>query len=376
MDRIERIGVKGYRRLQDINLEMRDLMVMIGANGSGKTSFLDLLSLLSASAKGNLNDALSHRGGLSQILTRGKAKQLTISVSEKEMRYQVLLDLENLSYTIDQESLSKVCLNSKGDLLSLIDSNDFDIFYLDPYLGEISPHWQYDYKETALSQVPKTYQESEKFRKMLASCTYYGAIDVSEKSPIRLTQVMRPAKLPGSKGEDLIPCLYDLRENDRDRFEIIENIISAAFPDFEYLSFPPVAAGTMSMTWKDKNFSQPLYIHELSEGTLRFLWLVTLLQSQHLSTITLIDEPEVSLHPELLRHLVYCLREASKRTQLVIATHSDRLIRFLEPKEVMICDLEDGEAKMAWADSLDLDKWLEDYTLDQIWAMNVIGGRP
>ncbi len=99
-------------------------------------------------------------------------------------------------------------------------------------------------------------------------------------------------------------------------------------------------------------------------------------QSQSLTTITLLDEPEVSLHPELLRHLVYLMREASKYTQLIVATHSDRLIRFLEPHEILICDLEEGEVRMTWADTLDLRKWLEDYSLDQIWAMNLIGGRP
>jgi predicted ATPase len=104
---------------------------------------------------------------------------------------------------------------------------------------------------------------------------------------------------------------------------------------------------------------------------------VTLLQSQSLTTVTLLDEPEVSLHPELLRHLVYLMREAAKHTQLIVATHSDRLIGFLEPREVLICDLdEEGGTKMTWADTLNLNKWLEDYSLDQLWAMNVMGGRP
>ena len=153
------------------------------------------------------------------------------------------------------------------------------------------------------------YREPENLRKSLASCTYYGALDVSGKSPIRLPQPMRPAKLPGASGEDLVSCLYDLRETDGDRFEMVEDVVSTAFPDFERLNFPPVAAGTISMTWTDRNFSQPIYVHELSEGTLRFLWLVTLLQSQSLTTITLLDEPEVSLHPDLLRHLVYLMRD-------------------------------------------------------------------
>jgi predicted ATPase len=145
---------------------------------------------------------------------------------------------------------------------------------------------------------------------------------------------------------------------------------------FERLAFPPVAAGTITMTWKDKNFSKPIYMHQLSEGTLRFLWLVTLLQSPDLTAVTLIDEPEVSLHPELLRLLADVMREASQKTQLIVATHSDRLIHFLHPEEVLICDTEDGLTTMRWGDSFDLKHWLEEYSLDQLWAMNLISGRP
>ena len=130
------------------------------------------------------------------------------------------------------------------------------------------------------------------------------------------------------------------------------------------------------MVWRDRNFPSGFYTHQLSEGTLRFLWLVTLLRSSELPGVTLLDEPEVSLHPELLAILAELLREAAQRSQIIVATHSDRLIRFLNPNEVMVADLaEDGLAKLTWADSLDLDRWLTEYTLDQVWSMGRLGGR-
>ena len=382
MDKFEHISIKGFRRLQDIELEMRDLVVMIGANGSGKTSFLDVLSILAASASGNLQKTLQLKGGLNEILTRGKTQELEIAVSMKSpertaLNYALTLSPKVFSYEIKAEILAKKSDLNTHESFKQIESSGLDIKYYNQEDHKlVRPNWEHNPLETSLSQVPKMYREPENLRKSLASCTYYGPLDVSEKSPIRLPQAMRPAKLPGARGEDLISCLYDLRESDRDRFEMVENIISAAFSDFERLNFPPVAAGILSMTWTDRNFSQPIYVHELSEGTLRFLWLVTLLQSQNLTTITLLDEPEVSWHPELLRHLVYLMREASKHTQLIVATHSDRLIKFLEPQEVLICDLEEGEAKMTWADTLNLEQWLADYSLDQVWAMNIMGGRP
>ena len=72
-------------------------------------------------------------------------------------------------------------------------------------------------------------------------------------------------------------ALYDLRETDRDRFDAVEDSLRVAFPGFVRLDFPPVVAGTLAMTWKDSNFSRPSYMNPLSEGTLRFLWLATLL---------------------------------------------------------------------------------------------------
>ena len=187
---------------------------------------------------------------------------------------------------------------------------------------------------------------------------------------------MRPAPLPGKDGEDLVSCLYSLRETEPDRFEAVEDSLKAAFPGFKKLDFPPVAAGTLAMTWRDNNFSRPLYMHQVSEGMLRFVWLATLLQSPGLTALTLIDEPEVSLHPELLSLLAGLLREAAQRSQIVVATHSDRLIRFLKPDEVVVMDTaEDGTSTLTWADKLNLEQWLGEYTLDELWSNGRLGGR-
>ena len=379
MSKITHIQIEGYRRLFSVSTEMRDLNVLIGANGVGKTSFLNIFSSLSDSAKGQLGIG----GGLEGILTRNKAEYLAISLETDVPGYQPLkyylklIPVRGSSYEISQETLTQHNKLEKPQPEKYIDSHSLNIKYFNVKTRTLeSPNWEHNHFETSLSQVPKMYEQSENLRKQLASCTFYGALDVSPRSPIRLPQELRPAKLPGTNGEDLISALYDLRETDQDRFEMLEDTLAAAFPDFEKLNFPPVAAGLLSMTWKDKNFSKPMYVHELSEGTLRFLWLVTLLQSQELPAITLIDEPEVSLHPDLLMHLADIMRAASKRTQLIVATHSDRLIRFLKPEEVLVSDTQDGLMTLTWADKLNLEKWLADYSLDELWSMNLMGGRP
>jgi len=400
---LNRISIGGFRRLASVqDVELRPLTVLIGANGVGKSSFLDTFSLLAASASGQLNQKLSDLGGLGSVLTRGLAKGLSIDAEmsvgtprsmpsdiaeaprwdpvlglEPAFKYHLSLDSGGSSYRIGEETLVQHFTDQQQPFKH-IDSRPDDIRYYDTATQALlRPNWDYNPLETSLSQVPKVYRQPEGLRKKLASLAYYAALtfDASPKSPVRLPQQMRPARLPGATGENLVSCLYYLREADRNRFEMIEDTLAAAFPGFERLSFPPVAAGTLAMTWKDRSFPQPIFMHELSEGTIRFLWLITLLQSPGLTDITLIDEAEVSLHPDLLRLLVDLLREASQRTQLIVATQSELLVRFLSPKDVLVCDCEDGLTTFTWADTFDLDKWLDEYSLDELWHLGRIGGR-
>lgn len=379
--RFERIGIHGFRRLENVQLELRPLTVLIGANGVGKTSLLDVFALLAASAAGGLNAALNDAGGLDAILTNGRASSLSFNLdlylpNASPLQYCLSVGSRGVSYQLAEESLTQIREVGKNPF-KYIDSKRDRIQYYDTEKKRLGPPtWSHSPTETSLSQVPKMFREPEEFRSRLASSTFYHALDVTERAPVRLPQPMRPTYLPGKNGEDLVSCLYSLRETDRDRFDSIEDALRAAFPSFERLDFPPVAAGTLALTWRDKNFARPMYMNQLSEGTLRFLWLATLLQSPGLSAVTLIDEPEVSLHPELLNLLTELMREASTRTQIIVATHSDRLVRFLDPKEVVVMDtLEDGSTSLSWADSLDLDSWLEDYTLDELWRNGRLGGR-
>lgn len=383
MKRFNRISLKGFRRLHNVELELRPLCVMIGANGSGKTSLLDVFSLLSASASGKLKEKISDMQGLAPNLTEGLAQQMSFQLvmevpEHAPLVYQLTLAPKGVAYEIVEELLTEQRPRHPPDKpFKHIQSSYGNVKYYDPRKKDLgAPAWEHNPVETSLAQVPKMFPEPEDFRSRLASSTHYHALNVESRSPVRLPQPLRPADLPGVDGEDLVSCLFNLRETNRDRFEAIEDTLRAGFADFERLDFPPVAAGTLAMTWRDRKFPHPFFMHQLSEGMLRFLWLVTLLQSPGLTAVTLIDEPEVSLHPELLSLLADLMREASSRTQLVVATHADRLIRFLKPEEVVVLDVkDDGTASATWGDDLDLTVWLQDYSLDDVWRMGRLGGR-
>jgi predicted ATPase len=381
MSQFEHLHVRGFRRLQNLELELRPLCVLIGANGSGKTSLLDVFSLLAASAAGNLMGQVSELGGMSAILTLDRAQEISFALSmavpdHPPLVYGLALSPRGVAYDITEEMLTQQRA-SYASPFKHIQSQHGDIRYYDVQDSRlVRPTWPHNPAETSLAQVPKMFREPEEFRQNLASSTHYHVLNVEPRAPVRLPQPLRPATLPGRDGEDLVSCLFYLRETERERFEGIEDTLRAAFPSFQRLDFPPVAAGTLAMTWKDSNFTRPLYMHQLSEGTLRFLWLATLLQSTGLTAITMLDEPEVSLHPELLNLLAGLLREASARTQLLVATHADRLVRFLEPDKVVTLDvMEDGTAQATWADQQNLDEWLKEYTLDEVWRLGRMGGR-
>ncbi len=381
LHRFSRLRVEGYRRLRQVDVKLQPLTLLIGPNGVGKTSYLEVFSLLAASSRGQLSSRLSELGGLADILTRDRAESLRFqiemdAVGHQPLEYELEIGARGVAHTISKEQLSQRHPGKPRPMLHL-SSIGTNVRYFDPSAKKLlPPTWEHNFQETSLAQCLKTFQSSENLRASLASCIAFAALNVTPNAPVRSPQMMRPASDPGPNGESLVSCLFTLRESDKARFEMIEDSLRAAFPDFERLDFPPVAAGMLAMTWKDRSFLRPLYMHQLSEGTLRYLWLTALLVSKELPTFTLLDEPEVSLHPEMLMLLLDQLREASQRTHLVVATHSDTLLRFAKPEEVLVFDLEDGEATLTPGNKLDLERWLHEYSLDELWRMGRLGGRP
>ena len=283
MNTFQNIQIQGYRRLADVNLKLERLNVMIGANGCGKTSLLDIFSLLAASASGGLKSHIKDMGGVDANLSQlpfeagEKAQYLRMEIERgvdgyAPLKYAISLRPAGTSYQITDESLTQRNDPKRPKPMIHLESVHGRVRYFDTTTSKLKPpNWEFDEMESALSQVAKMYPEPERFRSTLSSSTYYHTLDVSPRAPVRLPQQMREAFLPGKNGEDLVTCLYWMREASPDRFEIVEDTLRLAFPNFERLNFPPVASGLLALTWKDREIKQPFFLHQLSEGTLRFL---------------------------------------------------------------------------------------------------------
>jgi len=382
------LHIEGYRSLVDVSLLLRPLTVMIGPNGSGKTALLEVFQLLQNAAQEKLAEAVEGLGGEDAVLSKmpkapGRLRvALTMDVessrSPEPMHYRFELAPRGVGYSIPFERLEWQWDLEASKPYRYIDAHYEEIRYADPDTqgSMIRPTWDYHTLELAMAQAPRMYEEPETLRNPLVKTRFYSSLDVGTRSVVRLPQALTPTVRPGPNGENLYSALYNLRASHPDVYTRIEEILQICFPGFLHLEFPLVGAGQVTMAWHQADVTEPLYPNQLSEGTLRFLWLAAILLSPDIPPITLIDEPEVSLHPELIKFLAGLLQDAAMRGHLIVATHSPDLVRWLQPDEVLVLDKLEGQTQVTWADSLDLDAWLEEYTLRDLWLMGTLGGRP
>mgnify|MGYP000390522626 CR=1 FL=1 len=378
-----RVSVQGFRSLVDVDLPLRPLGVMIGPNGCGKTALLEVFLLLRGAAQRKLAQTLDGLGGVHAVLSRlpvapeGIGIGLMVVDADRSLRYRFVLVPRPVGYAIREERLEQALDGEGTGALRYIDAQYDRLRYAsDESPGGFVPTWTLDPQELALAQAPPMLGQVETLRSALTKVEHLSGLDVGPQAPVRLPQGLTPAVRPGPNGEGLFSALHNLRSMRRDVYAQVEDVLRIGFPGFERLEFQVVGMGQVTLAWHQEGLAGPLYPAQLSEGTLRFLWLATALLAPEPPPLLLLDEPEVSLHPELIKLLAGLLQDASVRGQVLVATHSPDLVRWLQPDQVLVLDKEANQTRPTWADSLDLDAWLEEYTLRDLWLMGTLGGRP
>jgi predicted ATPase len=364
---IRRLHVQGYKTLRDVDLALGPLNVLIGPNGCGKTNLLDVFVLLHENAINKLEDAVYARGGLDSVLwARGEYESIRIRLA------------------LGANTNWEFWLRLRKSETKIIADTDFGQLTRKP-LGDTGPLMGHESGPSMVTQwAPGELEERDETKRRLdgalAGVAVYTYFDTTLNSPMRQPSLVRPQTRLVNSGNNLINVLYHLsavREY-RQAYEDILDVIRTAYPDFEELSFPPEGGdGRIVMRWKEKSFSRDFSTHYLSDGILRFLCLLAILKTPDPPPLVCIDEPELGLHPSLMPIIAALLRDASSRTQLIVATHSPQLVDALDVEHIIVMDRVNGETRVQrLQDRPQLDAWLEHYTKGELWLSGELGGVP
>ena len=149
-------------------------------------------------------------------------------------------------------------------------------------------------------------------------------------------------------------------------------------PFFESFTLAPskLNESKIRLEWKEKGSDAYFNASSISDGTLRFICLATLLLQPELPAIVLLDEPELGLHPAAIALLADLLSSAATQTQIMVSTQSVTLVNQFQPEQVWAVDREDGQSVFRHLSSADMSAWLDDYALGELWEKNVLGARP
>lgn len=359
MLRLHHIGVAGYRSIRRQKIELRDLNVFIGANGSGKSNFLGVFRLLNELADERLQLFISRAGGADQILHFNR------KVTDK---LDVHLWFENVIY---------ICTLVPTDDDSLV----FEREVIKPHgIGDQSR--RVGQRETQLKEgfagISPVREEARLVMEVLKNWRVYHFHDTSSSAAVKQSGDLHDNLFLRPDAGNLAAFLYRLQETQPEAFRNMTNVVRMAAPFFASFQLQPdrLNPEKIRLEWRDRASDAYFNAHSLSDGTLRFICLATLLLQPELPSTVLLDEPELGLHPYAITVLADLLRSAATRTQVIVSTQSVTLVNQFGPEDILVVDREDGASVFRRLTSDQIESWLDDYALGELWEKNVLGGRP
>lgn len=384
--RIVKLEVKGFRSLRDVTWEPGDLNVIIGPNASGKSNLLRLLELVAVSAQGRLGKHIQISGGMEPLVWDGRSDSIYMRVKgsplddfrnhEREcLTYELQLGRigQSSGYWIDHELLGnfyQVETGQRDQPFKFLERHHFKAHVFDSDNRSLTaPEDQVPEQEALLSLAAGPFTANPiipKFQKQLSSWSVYHDLHVNRDAAIRQPSVSRPEQRVDPDGQNLVSVLHTLYTGDREFKKDINEAMRAAFgDDFEELVFPPASDQRIQLRVRWKSLKREQSAAELSDGTLRFLFLLTVLASPSPAPVIAIDEPETGLHPSMLSIVAEYAVDASQRAQVILTTHSPQLLdAFGDTQPVTtVVKWAGGETQMRNFDSARLQAWLKEYSL-------------
>ncbi len=394
MSSITNISLRNYKNLHEVDLDLKPLNLLIGINGAGKSNFLSFFRLLSEGAKEKLADKIGDMGGFNEIRRRGSNGAIEWKLTFESLQNVLPQKLNEDTYYAGLFASKGNSFSVRHEEVSQLPFSDHTVNYF--YLRAADGYPQilksrkfedekpeddepiYSDRELMISQLGnrRNYPLLNEIRGLLAdwiSFRGFGEEAIANISRPQQLKVIEPLRL-NPTGDNLLSVIYTLRNNySRTIYRQLKDFIIAAFPDFEDFSLPLAGSGVIELLWETRQGSFPA--KSLSDGMLRFLGLAVLLLLPDPPSLITIDEPEIGLHPSLISLLAELLKQASERTQIIVTTHSPLLLNAeaitLEDIVLVERDEVDQTVRMVRADSQEhLKKWVERYSLGNLWTMN------
>ena len=384
---IQQLEVEGFRSFKRATWQPGSLNLVVGPNGAGKSNLLRLLELISAAARGKLAESVSQAGGIVPLLWDHSAPSLAWNVQLDPVEKGLDRRLGALTYRVAVEQLGKgsAYVVKHDSLAKVIDprgANPLKFFVRDPahkvvfdsnQRRLVLPPEDTDENESLLSQVadPFSYPVVTSLRRSIEAWRVHHDVHVERGSAMRTPATTQHARLVAADGSNMTTVLHTLYTGERKVKQAIDEGMRAAFGrEFEGLEFQPAAAQQIQLAVQWRSSKQPHAGGDLSDGTLRFLFLLTVLTSTGAAPVIAIDEPETGLHPSMLPIVAEYAAEAAAQTQVVLTTHSPEFLdafTSLSP-QVTVCHWEGGETRLYGLSPDSLHEWLAKYRLGHLFT--------
>ncbi len=356
--KLDKLTIRGYKSIKELkDFELRNLNVLIGANGAGKSNLLSLFRLLNAIAEGNLQVYIQKQGGPDALLFGGRKRTA---------------QLDALFYFGDNGYWIRLAATADNRLIFEREETLFK-----GKMNQVSYPPLAGYPEAWL--LNNLTPESQSVRPPLQRWRLYHFQDASDAAAVKQPHPSNDNLRLKPDAANLAAFLASLRAGFPSEYRRIVETIRLAAPFFGDFVIRDPLPPTVELEWTERGDPDtPYRAHVLSDGTLRFICLTTLLlQPLALRPDTiLIDEPELGLHPYAINLLAEMLKQASADKQVIVSTQSVELLNNFTPEDVIVADREDGASVFKRLDADELKDWLEDYTLGELWKKNILGGRP
>jgi predicted ATPase len=368
MSTVRKIRIQGFKSFDDLELTLGPLNVIIGPNGSGKSNLISAFRFLDRIINKNLQLTVARTGGAESYLFHGskRTQLLKLFFLFGENAYEVNLVPARDKLVFESELLHYYGYADTGGVPD-------DVVRLS-VAGQES-----ELEEEARKPEGRI---ARYVRQAVVDWSVYHFHDTSDSSPAKRTAKVDDNRRLHKDAGNLPAYLFLLKERYPTEYGQIVAHVRLVAPFFDDFVLAPSRLDPthIKLEWRQKGSEAYFDAHALSDGTLRFICLATLLLQPELPSLVLIDEPELGLHPFAIQLLADMLRAASKRTQLVVATQSVTLLNQLDPEHILIAE-HDGTRTVVerLTDRMpeeELAAWVADYAIGELWEKNVLGGRP